>query len=293
MEHLESRLPQDVLPLIIDFLHAYDIAKLLPTYPSFPLPADPNWINYGDHPYVLVDSVYGRGVSKLPFLEYMLQAGADTFICDNYVYELTPLIHACKANKIEIVELLINYGVDVNYADDRGDTPLMWAAAFGHTKIVAALLRAGADANIQGAAGNTALHCCCFFRVNSYYNVLMENGFDLGVMDDSVVKEQIWTRKGTIAQMLLENGGADPNIENEVGVTPLLFLCSAPWPDEPVSIFDILLRAGAIPDIPDHSGFTAIRATSAYRKWNWAKRLAYDDRHWEYSPSASPLLQLG
>lgn len=278
MEHLESRLPQEIIPLIVDFLHAYDIAKLLPTYPSLPLPADPNWINYGDHPYVLVKSVYGKGVSKLPFLEYILRAGADTYICDDYVHELTPLIHACKAGKTELVELLIKHGADVNYSDDRGDTPLMWAAAYGHVNIVAALLRAGADATLQDCDGATALHCCCFFRVSDNHYSLMENGFDLGVMDKSITEKKIWTRKSIIAQMLLDSGAADPNIENGVGVTPLLFLCSAPWPDEPISIVDILLRAGAIPDIPDHSGFTAIRATSAYRKWIWAKLLSnYDE----------------
>lgn len=273
MEFLESRLPQEILPCILNYFHAYDIAKLLPEYPSLPLPDDPDWITYGNHSTVLVDSVCGKGISNRLFLEYILQAGADTYVCDDYHYELTPLIHACREGKTGTVELLIRYGADVNYADDQGDTPLMWAAAFGHVGVVAALLRAGADVNLQDSYGETALHCCCFFRVHMFHKTLQENGYALGVMDDSMVEERMWTRKSIIAQMLLDNGGADPNIENEVGVTPLLFLCSAPWPDEPVQMVDIILRAGAFPDIPDHSGYTPIMATSTFRKWKWAKLL--------------------
>lgn len=49
------------------------------------------------------------------------------------------------AERLEVVKLLVDLGVDVNQADDYGITPLMAAANLGDTKIIQYLVDKGAD----------------------------------------------------------------------------------------------------------------------------------------------------
>ncbi len=56
-----------------------------------------------------------------------------------------PLCVAAAAGNLETIELLCQYGGDVNKSDDCGITPLMLAAGNGYSKIVKFLVEKGAD----------------------------------------------------------------------------------------------------------------------------------------------------
>jgi ankyrin repeat protein len=59
---------------------------------------------------------------------------------------------------IDIVQILLDAGADIDIKDWQGKTALMWAAREeGHNEIVHILLRAGADANAKDQNGRTAL----------------------------------------------------------------------------------------------------------------------------------------
>ncbi len=73
----------------------------------------------------------------------------------------TPLHSAAYAGHVEIAEILIKAGADVNAQTKLGKTPLWWAADQRHAKMVELLLRSGADANIRCNAshgGSTPLY---------------------------------------------------------------------------------------------------------------------------------------
>jgi len=57
----------------------------------------------------------------------------------------------------EIVEMLIQAGVDVNSPNDYGRTTLMFASVHGHREIVDVLLKYGADINAKDGGGRTAM----------------------------------------------------------------------------------------------------------------------------------------
>jgi ankyrin repeat protein len=62
----------------------------------------------------------------------------------------TPLCEAVKAENIELTNLLIDAGADVNLRGEKEEfTPLMIAAQTGNEKLVQLLLNAGADKNIM------------------------------------------------------------------------------------------------------------------------------------------------
>lgn len=69
----------------------------------------------------------------------------------------TPLQYACDYGQTTIVEILIQYGVDVDKANRDGHTPLHLATRAGHPAIVRLLLEAGADPNIRDKDGRMAL----------------------------------------------------------------------------------------------------------------------------------------
>ena len=57
----------------------------------------------------------------------------------------------------EMVQRLIERGVDVNQVDNRRDTPLMWAASNGKLDAVEKLIAAGAQVDARNIDGETAL----------------------------------------------------------------------------------------------------------------------------------------
>ena len=68
----------------------------------------------------------------------------------------SPLIHAAKYDKIEIVKLLLNAGADPNKQNNLSYTALIYAV-YNNTEIVKLLLNTGAYIDKQDNYGNTAL----------------------------------------------------------------------------------------------------------------------------------------
>ena len=68
-----------------------------------------------------------------------------------------PIVCAAIHHHVQILDLLIRNGADVNLRTSGGSTALNLAAAMGHGDIVAALIRAGADVNVADAHGWTPL----------------------------------------------------------------------------------------------------------------------------------------
>src|SRR5690242_11883955 len=56
----------------------------------------------------------------------------------------TPLISSVIEQNAGLVELLLEYGADIEAPDDAARTPLMWAASLGDEKIALILLEKGA-----------------------------------------------------------------------------------------------------------------------------------------------------
>jgi len=76
-------------------------------------------------------------------------------------FGLTPLHAAAERGPVDIVEMLINKGADVNRRTTtaQGDPPLMWASQQGRSTVVEMLLAHGASPNVATLNfGLTPLH---------------------------------------------------------------------------------------------------------------------------------------
>lgn len=72
--------------------------------------------------------------------------------------EISCLHLAAGYNRILIIDILLNYGADVNAKDEGGLTPLHNAASYGHTEAVKVLLSHGAKVNSEDNWAFTPLH---------------------------------------------------------------------------------------------------------------------------------------
>ena len=81
-------------------------------------------------------------------------------------YGNTPL-HTIQ-RRPEFIQLLIEYGADVNAQNDRGQTPLHIAFSRGDVEVVRGLIQAGADLNVRDEFYNTPFHC--YTGVQHKYN---------------------------------------------------------------------------------------------------------------------------
>jgi len=69
---------------------------------------------------------------------------------------MTALQYACDRGHIEVVQLLLQHGAEVNVADDDGMTALHYACCCDHEDIVKLLLQAGAQVDAHNKDGETA-----------------------------------------------------------------------------------------------------------------------------------------
>ncbi len=84
-----------------------------------------------------------RGYDGVEMAELLLDAGADIEIRDEY--DNTPLIEACYSNNAALVKLLVSRGADVHARKYRQETPLTVAAQSASVETVRCLLAHGAD----------------------------------------------------------------------------------------------------------------------------------------------------
>lgn len=89
-----------------------------------------------------------------------------------------PLIYAACFGHADVVEVLLEAGVQVDQKDSANWTALMWATASHHRQVVRVLMEHGASSELKSAKGNTAFD---FAEPHSDMdNYLQESGYKIG-----------------------------------------------------------------------------------------------------------------
>ena len=134
-----------------------------------------------------VEATYGEGMDSMgedfseknrlirpKVIELLLDYGADIECQDANGF--TPLIHAIIAGNTEIAETLIQRRANVNACHASGETPLMTALWQGQRYIVHLLVKVGADVNRKLPSGENALEWAIFKGYDDIARLLVEAG---------------------------------------------------------------------------------------------------------------------
>ncbi|XP_069683244.1 ankyrin-1-like [Periplaneta americana] len=119
----------------------------------------------------------------------------------------TPIMHAIKANALDIGEYLIHNGADIELMNDDV-TPLQKAVTWNRVQFAELLLKNNADANAK-SNGVTALYIAADKDLYNMSKVLLDYGADPNIFSGSFSALHI-VRHAGIAKLLVEKG-ADVN----------------------------------------------------------------------------------
>lgn len=140
----------------------------------------------------------------------------------------TALLVATHANRVEAARALIDAGADVNAKDEIGDSPYLYAGAEGRNEILKMALKAGADLKSVNRYGGTALIPAAHHGHPETVAILLATAIDkdhVNKLGWTALLEAIILGDGgpvhTRIVKLLLDGGANPNIADRDGVTPL------------------------------------------------------------------------
>jgi ankyrin repeat protein len=90
-------------------------------------------------------------------VKYLLEMGADANTVANNRMKVMPLHSAVAHNQLEISEILIVHGAEVNAKQEGGFVPLHAAAQSGNLEMARLLLKHGAEVNVKSNDGRTPL----------------------------------------------------------------------------------------------------------------------------------------
>ena len=189
------------------------------------------------------------GVAEnLPLLKAMLLHKADVHLhtIDNdtsFHGENSTALHiAADLGRLHTVELLVDYGADINAQDQTGSTPLKMAIEGGHIDISRLLLSHGAHVNAEDAEGYTPLMWAVLYDNRAMVRLLLEKGANVNSQnEEGRTPLHFAARYGKdldIVRQLLAHG-ADPSLPSKAGMTPLEIATK----DERIHLLPLLLRA--------------------------------------------------
>lgn len=140
----------------------------------------------------------------------------------------TPLHHAARAGRPEIVRLLLDAGATLDTPGEYGMTPLAQAAAWSDdaTAVAQMLLDAGANPSALDANGDTPLHWAAGFGASRIAALLLDSGAEVdarGQFAQTPLHRAFARSLDAAAAPLLIAGGADPVAVDEYGGTPTSF----------------------------------------------------------------------
>jgi len=159
----------------------------------------------------------------------------------------TPLHYVSSVGDVKMSEILLEQGSNINIPDKDGNTALLWAAKKGKLQVVISLVeKFFACVNIQNFAGDSTLSYATANNDAQMVLFLLDNGASPNTRNlRGETPLHIAAALGyvKILELLVKNGGAWLEVEDEVGDTPLHFAVR----EGQVEAIECLLNLGADP----------------------------------------------
>ncbi|XP_065085514.1 protein phosphatase 1 regulatory subunit 16A-like [Ochlerotatus camptorhynchus] len=171
---------------------------------------------------------------------------------------LTALHQCCIDDNAEMLNLLLDYGANVNAQDSERWTPLHAAATCGHLNLVKILIGRGANLLSVNADGNMPYDICDDEEALDYIEAEMsKRGVTQELIDE--------TRAATETQMLkdlqdIAVQGGDLEVPDSQGATPLHIASANGY----TRVVEFLLEQHVSTDAVDHDLWTPVHAAACW-----------------------------
>jgi len=142
---------------------------------------------------------------------FLINSGADINSCQSYLQE-TPLHRICaRINpKMDIVQLLLDRGAKVNVENIAGKTPVFYCNFSYSVELLNLLVKYGADVNHTDKYKNTVLHDDYLNYTTGtfeeFLKVLISIGFDINSRNNLGHTPLYLCKNKYIEKILIENG---------------------------------------------------------------------------------------
>ncbi|MBP5427325.1 MAG: ankyrin repeat domain-containing protein [Clostridiales bacterium] len=190
--------------------------------------------------------------NKVEVAKYLLENGANVNACDMYHNSIL----SNTTSNAEIVELLLEYGADIESYDSIGFKPLHNACLLGSVDSVKLLLEHGANVEDKTLNNQESIH---LIQNKEKAYLLLKYGADINVKstwgETVLLSACAYSKSCDYVKFLLDNG-ADINSVDCCGYTPLISAIISYSPDE--GIIKLLLDHGADANIKDIYGKYAL-----------------------------------
>ena len=186
---------------------------------------------------------------------------------------LTALHLACNLGKKMCVEMLVAKGANLLVRTQGGLTPLHLACEGGYHTLISSLITEETVKAYDYEKHWTPLHYACgcnhfesarrivvgssklLSQIHTEYNLTFNS---LGDKDGRTILHHAFLRNDIQFVENLLNLGADPNVQDTYGATPLMSALRCHGSDTNMDLLSLLLSQDWEPDIKDNSGRTAL-----------------------------------
>src|SRR5258708_22890506 len=130
----------------------------------------------------------------------------------------TPLHVASNQGDVELVQVLLEHGADIEAQDDYGSTPIHLASFFGEVELVQVLLEHGAEIEARDNRRCTPIHLASDCGDVELVQLFLKQGADAEARDEddgNPLETAMCERHVEIVRVLLEHVlDANPHVDN-------------------------------------------------------------------------------
>ncbi|KAJ7301960.1 ankyrin repeat domain-containing protein [Mycena albidolilacea] len=210
-------------------------------YTAFPLSPSVFWISVASN--------------LLQITGFLLDQGCDASTIKSSLFTAT------YYGYLEMTNLLIKFGADVNARGGLYETALQAASAKGHEAVVQLLIDKGADVNAQGGYDGSALQAASAEGHDAVVQLLIDKGADVNAQegDGTALQVALDGANYTVVRLLIDKG-ADVNVQG--GYYGTVLQTASAHGNE--AVVQLLIDKGA--DVNAQGGHygTALQAASAH-----------------------------